>query len=88
MPKMTMKLVEETLRKVVQKLDKRVQVLGIKEDKKKNTYRVTLIKEGRSGSADLKKDVIKQYLSQEGREKELRKALGKAVSHLSIKHGR
>ena len=88
MPKMTMKLVEETLRKVVQKLDKRVQVLGVKEDKKKNTYRVTLIKEGRSGSADLKKDVIKQHLSQEGKDKELRKALGKAVSHLSIRRGR
>jgi hypothetical protein len=83
-----MKLVEETLRKVVQKLDKRVQVLGVKDDKKKNAYRVTLIKEGRSGSADLKKDMIKQYLSQEGKEKELRKALGKAVSHLSIRHGR
>ena len=88
MPKMTMKLVEETLRKVVQKLDKRVQVLGVREDKKKNAYRVTLIKEGRSGSADLKKDVIKQHLSQEGKDKELRKALGKAVSHLSIRRGR
>ena len=51
-------------------------------------YRVTLVKDRKSGSADLKKDVIKQYLSQEGKGKELRRALGKAVSHLSIRYGR
>ena len=87
MPKITAKLVEETLRKEVQKLDKRVQVLGVEQGKKKDTYRVTLLKDGKSGSADLKKDVIKQYLSQEGKGKELKKALGKAVSHLSIRYG-
>jgi hypothetical protein len=88
MPKITVKLVEETLRKEVQKLDKRVQVVGVKEDKKKGAYRITLIKDGRSGSADLKEDTIKQYLSQEGKGKDLRRAVGKAVSHLSIKYGR
>ena len=87
MPKITAKLVEETLRKEIQKLDKRVQILGIEEGKKKDTYRVTLLKDGKSGSADLKKDVIKHYLSQEGKGKELKKALGKAVSHLSIRYG-
>jgi hypothetical protein len=56
--------------------------------KKKNCYRVTLLKDRKSGSAELKKDVIKQYLSQEGKGKELRKALGKAVSHLSIRYRR
>jgi hypothetical protein len=85
---MTVKLVEETLRKEVQKLDKRVQVLGVQQTKKKDAYRVTLLKDGRSGSAHLKKDVIKQYLSEESTGKELRRALGKAVSHLSIKYGR
>ena len=58
MPRMTVKLVEETLRKEVQKLDKRVQVLGVKQGKKKDAYRVTLLKDGRSGSAELKKAVI------------------------------
>jgi len=86
-PKITIKLVEETLRQEVQKLDKRVQVLGVQQVKKKKVYRVTLLKDGKSGSADLKREVIERYLSQEGKGKELRGALGKAVSHLSISYG-
>ena len=88
MPDMTVKLIEETLRKEVQKIDKSVQVVAVEQSKKKNFYRATLLKDGKSGSAELKKDIIKQYLSQEGRGKELRKALGKAVSHLSIRYKR
>ena len=88
MPEITVKLIEETLRKEVQKIDKSVQVVAVEQSKKKNFYRATLLKDGKSGSAELKKDIIKQYLSQEGRGKELRKALGKAVSHLSIKYKR
>jgi hypothetical protein len=88
MTEMTVKLIEETLRKAVQKIDKSVQVVAVEQSKKKNFYRATLLKDGKSSSAELKKDVIEQYLSQEGRGKELRKALGKAVSHLSIKYKR
>jgi len=88
MPEITVKLIEETLRKEVQKIDKSVQVVAVEQSKKKNFYRATLLKDGKSGSVELKKDVIKQYLSQEGRGKELRKALGKAVSHLSIRYKR
>ena len=88
MPEMTVKLIEETLRKEVQKIDKSVQVVAVEQSKKKNFYRATLLKDGKSGSAELKKDIIKQYLSQEGRGKELRSALGKAVSHLSIRYKR
>ncbi len=88
MPEMTVKLIEETLRKEVQKIDKSVQVVAVEQSKKKDFYRVTLLKDRKSGSADLKKDVIKQYLSHEGKSKELRKALGKAVSHLSIRYRR
>jgi hypothetical protein len=62
--------------------------VAVEQSKKKNFYRATLLKDGKSGSAELKKDIIKQYLSQEGRGKELRKALGKAVSHLSIRYKR
>ena len=85
---MTVKLIEETLRKEVQKIDKSVQVVAVEQSKKKNFYRATLLKDGKSGSAELKKDVIEQYLTQEGRGKELRRALGKAVSHLSIRYKR
>ena len=85
---MKIKLIEETLRKEVQKIDKSVRVVAVEQSKKKDFYRATLLKDGKSGSAELKKDVIKQYLSQEGRGKELRKALGKAVSHLSIRYKR
>jgi len=88
MPEMTVELIEETLRKVVQKIDKSVQVVAVEQSKKKNFYRVTLLKDRKSGSAELKKDVIKQYLSKDGQGKELRKALGKAVSHLSIRYRR
>ena len=88
MPEITVKLIEETLRKEVQKIDKSVQVVAVEQSKKKNFYRATLLKDGKSGSAELKKDVIKQYLAQEGRGKELRRALGKAVSHLSIRYKR
>ena len=86
MTEMTIKLIEETLRKEVQKIDKSVQVVAVEQSKKKNMYRVTLLKDRKSGSADLKKDVIEQYLSQEVKGTELRKALGKAVSHLSIRY--
>jgi len=81
MPEITIELIEETLRKEVQKIDKSVQVVAVE-------HRVTLLKDRKSGRAELKKDVIKQYLSQEGKGKELRRALGKAVSHLSIRYKR
>ena len=88
MPRLTVKLVEETVRKEVQKLDKRVQVVGVNQGKKKDSYRVTLLKDGRTGAADLKKDFLKECFSQEGKGNELRRALGKAVSRLSIRFGR
>ncbi|MDY6952931.1 MAG: hypothetical protein SWE60_15585 [Thermodesulfobacteriota bacterium] len=88
MPKLTLSVVEETLRKEVQRLDKRAQVVGVSVGKKKDSFRVTLSKDGRTGAADLKKDVVKAYLSQEGRGSGLRKALGKAVSRLSIAYGK
>lgn len=84
MPRLTLSVAEETLRKVVHILDKRVQLMAVNQTKKKDVYRVTLLKDGRTGSAKIKKDLIKEYLAGEGRGNELRKALGKAVSHLSI----
>jgi len=84
MSEITPDMVEDILRKEVLKLDKRVQVLGITQSKKEDAYRVTLLKDGRTGSADLKKDVIAQYVSSKSKGKALRKALSKAVSHLSI----
>ncbi len=88
MPEMTIQLIEETLRREVQKIDKSVQVVAVEHNKKKNSYRVSLLKDRKSGSAELKKDVIEQYLSQEGKSNKLRRALGKAVSHLSIRYKR
>ena len=88
MPEITIELIEETLRKEVQKIDKSVQVVAVEQSKKKDFYRVTLLKDRNSGRAELKKDVIKQYFSQKGKGKELRRALGKAVSHLSIRYKR
>jgi hypothetical protein len=88
MPEMTVELIEETLRKEVRKIDKSVQVVAVEPSKKENFYRVTLLKDRKFGSAELKKDVIEQYLAQEGKGKGLRRALGKAVSHLSIKYKR
>ena len=85
---MTVELIEETLRKEVRKIDKSVQVVAVEQSKKTDFYRVTLIKDGKSGSAELKKDVIEQYLSREGKSGELKRALGKAVSHLSIRYQR
>ena len=88
MPETTVKQIEETLQKEVQKIDKSVQVVAVEQSKKEGFYRVTLLKDRKSGSADLKKDVIEQYLSRESKGKELRRALGKAVSHLSITYKR
>ncbi len=88
MPKITVDQIEETLRKEVQRIDKSVRLLAVEPGKKKNFYRVILLKDGKSGSADLEKAVIEQFLSDERKGKKLRKALGKAVSHLSIKYGR
>ncbi len=69
MTEMTVDLIEETLRKEVQKLDKSVQVVAVEQGKKKDLYRVTLLKDGKSGSADLQKEVIEQHLSQKGKGK-------------------
>ena len=88
MPEMTVKQIEETLIKEVQKIDKSVQVVAVEQSKKKDCYRVTLLKDRKSGNAELKKDLIRQHLSQEGKGKGLRRALGKAVSHLSIRYKR
>ena len=85
---MTVEQIEEILRKEVRKIDKSVQLVAVEPSKKENSYRVTLLKDRKFGSAELKKDVIEQYLSQEGKGKGLRRALGKAVSHLSIKYKR
>jgi len=86
MPRLTIDVAEETLRKEVHKLDKRVQLVAVNETKKKDAYRVTLLKDGRTGSANIKKDLIREYLAEESKGNELRRALGKAVSHLSIKY--
>ena len=88
MPEMTIQQIEETLRKEVQKIDKSVRVMAVEQSKKKDFYRVTLLKDRKSGSADLKKELIKQHLSREGKGKGLRRALGKAVSHLSIRYNK
>lgn len=88
MPNLTLELAEETLRQEVQKLDKRVQVAAVVQGKKKDTFRITLLKDGRSSTADLKKEIIKEFLSEEVQGNALRRALGKAVGHLSIRHGR
>jgi hypothetical protein len=87
-PRLTIKRAEEALKQEVQKLDKRVQILSVVQGKKKDAYRIVLAKDGRSSKAELKKDVVKEFLSEEGKGNALRKALGKAVSHLSIQHGR
>ena len=84
MPRLTVRSAEETLRKEVHKLDKRVQLIAVNQTKKKEAYRVTLLKDGRTGSADIKKDLIRDFLSGEAKGNELRRALGKAVIHLSI----
>ncbi len=86
MPRLTMRVAEETLRKEVHKLDRRVQLVAVNETKKKDAYRVTLLKDGRTGSADIKKDIIREYLSGEAKGNELRRALGRAVTHLSIQY--
>ena len=88
MAEITINVIETALRKEVQNIYKSVQVAAVEQGKKKNVYRVTLIKEGKSSSADLQKDLIEKHLSQKGQSKQLRKALAKAVSHLSIRYGR
>ena len=84
----TFEHIEEALRNAVRKIDKSVQVATVEQSKKKNFYRVTLSKDGKMGSADLEKEIIEKFLAREGGSKKLRKSLGKAVSHLSIKYGR
>lgn len=86
MPTITIEKAEETLRQEVQKLDKRVKLLAVLETKDKDGYRVTLLKDGRNGSATIKKDIVQAFLAGEARGRELRKALGRTVSHLSIKY--
>ncbi|MCK4389734.1 MAG: hypothetical protein KAV83_05815 [Desulfobacterales bacterium] len=86
MPRLTVRVAEEILRKEALKLDKRVQLMAVSQSKEKDAYRVTLLKDGKTGSAAIKKDLIREYLAGEGKGNELRRALGKAVSHLSIRY--
>ena len=88
MVKITVEVIEEALGKEVQKIDKRVRVVAVEPGKKKDFYRITLSKDGKMGSADLEKEILEKFLTREGGSKKLRKALGKAVSHLSISYGR
>ena len=88
MAKLTVEVIEEALRKEVQKLDKRVRVAAVEPGKKKDSYRVTLSKDGKMDSADLEKEILEKFLAGQGGSKKLRKALGKAVSHLSINFSR
>jgi len=88
MPKLTQKLAEEMLLKEVQNLDKRVQIVAINQTKKKDAFRITLLKDGKSATLKINKDILKKYLDQEGKGSGLKKALGKTVGHLSIHYGR
>lgn len=88
MRRLTQKLAEEILTQEVAKLDKRAQIGAVNQTKKKDAFRVTLLKNGKSGTAKIPKDVLRQHLAQEGKGAGLRKALGKAVSHLNIHFGR
>ncbi|MBW2037835.1 MAG: hypothetical protein J7J91_10000 [Deltaproteobacteria bacterium] len=85
MARLTIKAAEELLQKEVQKMDRRARVSAVSQGKKKDRYRVTIVKDARYGSVDLKKELIKECLSRESKGSELRKVLGKAVSQLSIK---
>jgi hypothetical protein len=86
MASLTIDVAEEALRKEVHRLDKRVQLLAVNESKKGDAYRLTLLKDGRTGSAAIRKDLIREYLAGELKGNELARALGKAVSHLSIRY--
>ena len=88
MPRLTQKLAEEILQKEVQNLDKRVQIVAVNQTQKKDAFRITLLKDGKSGTSKINKDILKKFVAQEGKGSGLRKALGKAVSHLSIRYGR
>jgi hypothetical protein len=48
MPRLTQKLAEEILQKEVQNLDKRVQIVAVNQTQKKDAFRITLIKDGKS----------------------------------------
>jgi hypothetical protein len=85
MSKLTIEEIEATLRQEVRKLDKRVQLQAVVEAKNEDAYRVTFVKDGRTGSAAIMKDVVRAFVAGEAKGKELRKALGRAVSHLSIR---
>ncbi len=84
MATLTVEMIEEGLRKEVLRLDKRVQLVGVTQSKKKDSYRVSLQKDGKTSAADLKKDLLEECLSQEGKGSKLRSALGKAVSRLNV----
>ncbi|MDX1708942.1 MAG: hypothetical protein R3274_10105 [Desulfobacterales bacterium] len=84
----TFEHIEEALRKTVRQIDKSVQVAAVEQSKKKTFYRVILLRDGKSGSAELKKDAVRQYLERGAKGRELKRALGKAVSHLSIRYRR
>ena len=67
MPRLTEKLAQEIILKEVHNLDKRVQIVAINQTEKKDAFRITLLKDGKSGSSKINKDVLKKYLEQEGK---------------------
>ena len=86
MSKISIDVIEETLRKEVQKIDKRVQLMAVEPGKKKNLYRVTLLKDGKSGSADLEKEIVEQFLSKKSSGKKFGMKPTKSQKRKQMRH--
>jgi hypothetical protein len=79
---MDLEKIEEAMRKVVESLDKGTRLEAVlKED---DQYRVILSKGVHSDRAVLSKDLAEDFLERGRKGQELKRALGKVISKLSL----
>lgn len=74
--------VEEEVRKIVESLDKGTRLEAV--IKEEGEYRVVLSKGGHSDRAALSGDLLEDFLERGKRGQEVRKAIGKVISKLTL----
>jgi hypothetical protein len=79
---MDLEKIEEAMRKVVESLDKGTRLEAVLEED--DQYRVILSKGVHSDRAVLSKDLAEDFLERGRKGQELKRALGKVISKLSL----
>ena len=79
---MDLEKIEEAMKKMVESLDKGTRLEAVVEEK--DEFRVIISKGTHSDRATLSRDLLEDFLEREKRGHEVRKAIGKVISKLTL----